>query len=750
MGISTSAGGKTGENAGPPLTRPSSEADGHQPAASLENGSAALNQVGGKAPFPPSQSPLVTLLQKKREGALPSGAAYIDPSSTTDSDKILLEAMDYLEKESAGIKANLPTSANTGSLHKTLTASRIESASSPATASFPVSSRKLTFENANKMTGLQSTKIQPRKIEDYEPGHSSLALLEPSTNDAYNPPIVKPGQFSQYFESDTEVVYRIRKKTLAMSPSQSDNSVHDLYTMVQKGGQIPLEGLKYPTVETKRAFSVPASTVRHYQQQQQQPLSHTVSDGGIRVSTREQRDQQTAVRKMELNRIIAEERRKKLQEESRDMQSRRHSDFFMPSQKSPIPLDRYEENTNGRSSSVLPWKKNVISKVRGKARALYNFKAQNDRELSFRKGDVLYLSQQIDRNWFEGERHGLVGRFPVSYVEVIVSLDLANSRAVEDEGLARALYNFYAQSSVELSLKKGDLVKLVRRVDENWFEGLLGTQRGIFPVRYVETLIEPNMPYMTPMSSRTVTPMIGSPATLSPSSSIFSIGPAPTIPSAPISPVDSDVLDESKWNAQLWCASPNRWAANSQPAVTASRHLRGERDYRVPTPHGGLYYSSGGLDEPQLSAPVQPVRPLSRSNSVGQSGEVQLNGIGVDGGITASDGINRNSFAHSVKSLSSSYRFENGDDKAATWAPRPAAKDQPLQRRQTASKSLHLCYPLYRAQYKYIPRNSDELMLNIGDIIYVVEKCDDGWFVGFSERSKDIGTFPGNYVQRLW
>ena len=56
--------------------------------------------------------------------------------------------------------------------------------------------------------------------------------------------------------------------------------------------------------------------------------------------------------------------------------------------------------------------------VRGKARALYTFRAQTGRELSFRKGDHVYLLRQVDRNWFYGERHGLRGIFPVTYVEV--------------------------------------------------------------------------------------------------------------------------------------------------------------------------------------------------------------------------------------------------------------------------------------------------------------------------------------------
>lgn len=34
--------------------------------------------------------------------------------------------------------------------------------------------------------------------------------------------------------------------------------------------------------------------------------------------------------------------------------------------------------------------------------------------------------------------------------------------------------------------------------------------------------------------------------------------------------------------------------------------------------------------------------------------------------------------------------------------------------------------------YNYVPRNEDELELREGDVVDVVEKCDDGWFVGVS------------------
>ncbi|XP_033004361.1 sorbin and SH3 domain-containing protein 1 isoform X5 [Lacerta agilis] len=53
----------------------------------------------------------------------------------------------------------------------------------------------------------------------------------------------------------------------------------------------------------------------------------------------------------------------------------------------------------------------------------------------------------------------------------------------------------------------------------------------------------------------------------------------------------------------------------------------------------------------------------------------------------------------------------------------------------------------YQALYSYVPQNEDELELRDGDIIDVMEKCDDGWFVGTSRRTQQFGTFPGNYVK---
>ncbi|KAL2077677.1 hypothetical protein ACEWY4_027181 [Coilia grayii] len=128
------------------------------------------------------------------------------------------------------------------------------------------------------------------------------------------------------------------------------------------------------------------------------------------------------------------------------------------------------------------------------ARAVYDFKAQTAKELTFRKGDTVYITRQVDRNWYEGELHGRIGIFPISYVEKIPPSERqqparppppAQSREI---GEAVARYNFNADTNVELSLRKGERVILLRQVDANWFEGKIAntSKQGIFPMSYVD------------------------------------------------------------------------------------------------------------------------------------------------------------------------------------------------------------------------------------------------------------------------
>lgn len=76
--------------------------------------------------------------------------------------------------------------------------------------------------------------------------------------------------------------------------------------------------------------------------------------------------------------------------------------------------------------------------------------------------------------------HHIQGMVPRNYLDC------------QQEGSAKAKFDFEAKTSVELELKKGDTLRLIRKVDDNWYEGVNArNQIGIFPCSYVETIKQP-------------------------------------------------------------------------------------------------------------------------------------------------------------------------------------------------------------------------------------------------------------------
>uniref|UniRef100_A0A673Y009 E3 ubiquitin-protein ligase SH3RF1 n=1 Tax=Salmo trutta TaxID=8032 RepID=A0A673Y009_SALTR len=117
------------------------------------------------------------------------------------------------------------------------------------------------------------------------------------------------------------------------------------------------------------------------------------------------------------------------------------------------------------------------------AKALYNYDGKEPGDLKFSKGDIIILRRQVDENWYHGEIGGVHGFFPTNFVQIIKPLP-------QPPPQCKALYDFELKDKEAdkdcLPFTKDDILTVIRRVDENWAEGMLGDKIGIFPISYVE------------------------------------------------------------------------------------------------------------------------------------------------------------------------------------------------------------------------------------------------------------------------
>ncbi|XP_044237919.1 sorbin and SH3 domain-containing protein 1 isoform X36 [Ursus arctos] len=358
------------------------------------------------------------------------------------------------------------------------------------------------WEPPDKKVDTRKYRAEPKSIYDYQPGRSSVLTNEKMSRDISPEEIDLKNEPWYKFFSELE----FGKPSSAVSPSpeisselpgyiyssnfhavkrESDGAPGDLaslenerqiYKSVLEGGDIPLQGLSGLKRPSSSASTKDSESPRHF----------------IPADYLESTEEFIRRRHDDKEKLLADQRRLKREQEEADIAARRHTGVI-PTHHQFITNERFGDLLNIDDTA----KRKSGSEMRP-ARAKFDFKAQTLKELPLQKGDIVYIYKQIDQNWYEGEHHGRVGIFPRTYIELLPPAEKAQPKKlapvqVLEYGEAIAKFNFNGDTQVEMSFRKGERIALLRQVDENWYEGRIpGTSRqGIFPITYVDVIKRP-------------------------------------------------------------------------------------------------------------------------------------------------------------------------------------------------------------------------------------------------------------------
>ncbi|XP_068253619.1 sorbin and SH3 domain-containing protein 1 isoform X13 [Nyctibius grandis] len=498
---------------------------------------------------------------------------------------------------------------------------------------------------------LEFGKPPPKKIWDYTPGDCSILTREDRKTDLEKDLYL----YQTELEADLEKMEKLykaphkkpQKNTAGVTPleTSADHSSHStyspnyhavkresepalgdfaglenerqIYKSVLEGGDIPFQGLSGLKRPSSSASTKDSESPRHFA-----PVDYMETPEEI---IRRRHDDK--------EKLLEDQRRLKREQEEADIAARRHTGVI-PTHHQFITNERFGDLLNVDDTA----KRKSGSEMRP-ARAKFDFKAQTLKELPLQKGDIVYIYKQIDQNWYEGEHHGRVGIFPRSYIELLPPAEKAQPKKplplqVLEYGDAIAKFNFNGDTQVEMSFRKGERITLIRRVDENWYEGKIsGTNRqGIFPVTYVEVLKRPVVKNAIdypdpPMSLSPNRSMTASPQ--SPSSELLHTPTPPPLPFVrrALSPEVQAVTSE--WIALTVGVSPSTTPAITPPLPPPPEASLSHTDSlspsaaASPSPSVSLHHShlSGSSTPRSIKSPLPSYssRPQSSARSFYQA-----------------------------------------------------------------------------------------------------------------------------------
>ncbi|XP_015414880.1 PREDICTED: sorbin and SH3 domain-containing protein 1 isoform X8 [Myotis davidii] len=354
------------------------------------------------------------------------------------------------------------------------------------------------WEPPDKKVDTRKYRAEPKSIYEYQPGRSSVLNNEKMSSAVSPTPEMSSEPPGYIYSSNFHAVKR--ESDGAPGDLGSLENERQIYKSVLEGGDIPLQGLSGLKRPSSSASTKDSESPRHF----------------IPADYLESTEEFIRRRHDDKEKLLADQRRLKREQEEADIAARRHTGVI-PTHHQFITNERFGDLLNIDDTA----KRKSGSEMRP-ARAKFDFKAQTLKELPLQKGDIVYIYKQIDQNWYEGEHHGRVGIFPRTYIELLHPAEKAQPKKLPpvqilEYGEAIAKFNFNGDTQVEMSFRKGERITLLRQVDENWYEGRIPgtTRQGIFPITYVDVIKRPlvknrvdyiDLPYSSPSRSATASP----------------------------------------------------------------------------------------------------------------------------------------------------------------------------------------------------------------------------------------------------
>ncbi|XP_071773026.2 E3 ubiquitin-protein ligase SH3RF2 isoform X1 [Centroberyx gerrardi] len=347
------------------------------------------------------------------------------------------------------------------------------------------------------------------------------------------------------------------------------------------------------------------------------------------------------------------------------------------------------------------------------ARASYSHRGDALGELVLTPGNSITQKHKAEENWHHGDGDSSTANMlqGVSQMPQLQSLQQSQPLA-----LCRALYDFNPKEmDLEdckycLSFLKGDILTVIRRVDEHWIEAKVGDKVGVCPLQFTE----PN--------SVAAKLLEGKSRRGSDSAEFYhrtGIGGKDKATDAPNRTTHFGVLQvPAKTPIINALPLPNQ---RKQPSVSSTFY----QTTKGQTTNISTFNSLNHQGQPHhlsgtTQGPTQPSRVTSQHMKRHPNG------------------------AH--RHLSQvSHKMTSETPPTITMAlvnPQMASASAESKTSSTQQLSISVCAALY----SYKPRRPEELELRKGEMVGVYGKFKEGWLRGLSLRSGKVGILPGNYV----